>query len=190
MKLYFFLLICYGVLVTACAPPGPIAPPRQDDRESLAGVVRQAIMQWQNSRSFGVTEGVQKIIVDEYLASTQECGPAVHTPQRSLEFYIFQYLDYARQEGMDYSPEIICHPFAQSLRRKANQYGQLRIISEPRNSIAIDNQVLDKQFEHFLLTAGEHQVSIQLTSGTTCKNVLSIHRGRTTQFPCKLGGNI
>jgi hypothetical protein len=49
---------------------------------------------------------------------------------------------------------------------------------------------LDKQFEHFLLTVGEHQVSIQLTSSTTCKNILSIHRGRITQFPCKSGGNI
>jgi hypothetical protein len=159
------------------------------EKDRITEMISQSISQWQNWRDLGVSENVRSIVVYEYLSSIENCGANFRALQRDIEFYVFQYLDHAREKGNSYNPEIICNPLNQRPRRKINQYGILRIASDPRKFISIDNESFNKPFKDFLLTVGDHSVSVRLEIGIVCNNnnnMIPIKGGEITQFSCVL----
>jgi hypothetical protein len=155
--------------------------------EVLHPRVLEAITNWQNGpgRGLGITKGVKKIIVEQYISAVENCRTGLRSIQmEDVKFYVSRYLDQARQ-GRAYSPEIICNPSGES-PLKRNEYGRLRIVSDFGRSIAIDDEFFDGRLKDFLLTIDNvHRVTIDLESGKRCDQTVRIRSGESSvQISC------
>lgn len=155
------------------------------DEPSLGGMVLGSINDWQKMRGIGVTEGVKKTILNEYISSMMECRTRPQSIDKtSIDFYIFQYLDYIR-EGGPYATEFLCNPFAGNIKRSQNRYGILQIEFDKGTGVLINNEQFNIAFNPFILTLGQYVIHIQSDGKNTCQRSAKIESGRISQISCK-----
>lgn len=177
----FLITIAGSVLAAEKREPTP------SDMDRIVTMVSQAITDWQNKQGLGVTEGVETIVVEEYLSSIEDCQTDFQSlGKKDIEFYVFEYLDQTH-EGKSYSPQIVCDPFRESSRRKGNRYGLLRVASDPGTFVAIDNHAFDKRLRDFLVTVGNHTVSVFQSKNRRriCSRTVTVKSGQRAQVSCK-----
>jgi hypothetical protein len=103
----------------------------------------------------------------------------------TIEFYVFQYLDYV-QEGGPYSTEFICNPFVENIKRKQNRYGILQTESDSGTDVLINNEPFDIRFNSFILMQGEYAVHIRSDGKVICRRSAKIESSGISRIACKL----
>ena len=91
------------------SPPEPVSTPGLTT-EDIKNMVVQAISQWQNHTKIDLKGDEKTRIVQEYLASVEECDTDLRSLQSSdVEQHLFFYLNEVHYEG--HNPEfVVCDP--------------------------------------------------------------------------------